>query len=242
MAEPKARVRLSAVLVAAGTGSRFADAGQKRPKQFVALCGYPLYRWPLKALVEHGAVEQIVLATLPDMIPVVEAEVQAAAPAQRVRVIAGGATRQESVWLGLRSLAEAIPAPEFVLIHDAARPFLTPDIIDRTVEAVAKHGACTTCVPVADTIQRVHEGFVMETVSRENLVLVQTPQAARLSWLLEAHQLAKDKGLQATDDAAVLESAGYPVAVVAGALHNLKVTRPEDMIVAEALCTALLVD
>ncbi|HEY9870813.1 MAG TPA: 2-C-methyl-D-erythritol 4-phosphate cytidylyltransferase [Candidatus Obscuribacterales bacterium] len=241
MAEPQARVRLSAVLVAAGTGSRFADAERKRAKQFVDLCGRPMYLWPLRALVEHGAVEQVVLATLPDMVPVVEAELQAGALAMRVRVIAGGATRQESVWLGLRSLAEEPAAPEFVLIHDAARPLLTPEIIDRTVDVVAKYGACTTCVPVADTIKRVHDGFVLETVSRENLVLVQTPQAARLAWLLEAHQLAKDKRLEATDDAAVLESAGYPVAVVTGALHNLKVTRPEDMIVAEALCTALLV-
>lgn len=240
MAEPKASIRLSAVLVAAGSGTRFAGAGQKRPKQFVELCGRPMYRWPLEALVVHDAVERVVLAALPDMVPVVEAELQEMVLAKRVRVIAGGATRQESVRLGLRSLAGEVPAPEFALIHDAARPFLTADIIDRTVEAVAKHGACTTCVPVADTIKRVDGGFVTQTVSRENLVLVQTPQAARLSWLIEAHQLAQDKQLEATDDAAVLEFAGYPVAVVTGALHNLKITRPEDMIVAEALCTALL--
>lgn len=232
-------VRVSAILVAAGIGSRFSVGEEDIAKQFVRLAGRPLYQWPLKALAEHHSVERIVIVTLEAMVAKLEVESRALALAIEIDVIAGGASRQESVWCALSHLADREPAPEFVLIHDAARPFLTASILDETIGAMAQYGACTTAIPVADTIKRVREGFVVQTVRREDLVLVQTPQAGRLAWLTEAHQQARSKGSEHTDDAAVLEAAGYPVAVVSGSPYNLKLTRPEDLFVAQALVQAL---
>ncbi len=228
-------ITVSAILVAAGTGSRCVRSGSAMPKQFLQLLGRSMYTWPLTALRDHPAVDRVVLVTLEEMVASVQEEIDKMDGSTEIIVIAGGATRQESVFNGLDRLAKVDPTPSHVLVHDAARPFLLPDLISETITTVGAHGACTTCIPASDTIKRIHDGVIMETLDREFLVQVQTPQAARFDWLYEAHRSARECDLATTDDAAVLEAAGRKVSVVMGSPYNLKVTRPEDLILAEAL-------
>lgn len=230
--------RFAAVLVAAGVGARCPVAGPA--KQFATLKGRPLFLWPLSVLAGEPRIGHVVVATLAGMVGAVEAAVRGLGPACPVSVIAGGATRQESVRLSLDTLSAMACPPEFALVHDAARPFLSPELVAATMEAVAKHGACTAAVAASDTVKRMKAGMVEETLDRTELVLVQTPQAGRFDWLVAAHTAAFQAGISATDDAALLEWAGHAVAVVEGSPYNLKVTRPEDLVLSEALASLLL--
>jgi len=128
-------------------------------------------------------------------------------------------------------------SPEFVLIHDAARPFLSESAINDVLEKVTECGACSLAVPVSDTVKRAKNNLFIETIDRSDLFLIQTPQSARYVWLLKAHQTAISKGLSTTDDAGLLESAGYSVQLVLGAPANLKITKPGDLALCEALTT-----
>jgi 2-C-methyl-D-erythritol 4-phosphate cytidylyltransferase len=226
----------AAILVAAGSGSRFSDRQDSgQTKQFLDLRGRPLYAWSLTALLVHSDIDPVVVVTVPEMV----AAIETAFSSPKLHVTTGGATRQESVFRGLCYL-ETHGKPDYVLVHDAARPFLDPELIDATIDAVQKYGACTVATPASDTIKKVNGDLISETLDRDQLVLVQTPQAARFDWLIAAHRQAIDLALGTTDDAAVLEAAGHPVAVVHGSRWNIKITRPEDLIVAEALADRIL--
>lgn len=231
---------VAAILVAAGAGQRLASAGESQPKQFMDFRGQPLFMWPLEMLVQHPRIENIIVVTVPDKVLVVEKAISEAELSKKVRVIGGGATRQESVWCGLRAVAKEKDIDEsLVLVHDAARPFLTTEIIDATIAGAEECGACTAAIPVSDTIKSVRSGIIESTLDRTHLISVQTPQAGRLDWLLEAHERARKKGLAATDDAALLEAIGHKVKVVPGSSCNLKVTSRDDLILAEALAQIL---
>ena len=184
-------------------------------------------------------VERVVIVTLSDMVPVVKREAELLKPDKDVQVIAGGASRQASVFKGLEFLETLSPCPKMVLVHDAARPFLTGAMIEQTIVGAQLHGACTTALPARDTVKRIEDGMIIETLDRESLILVQTPQAARFDWLIAAHRKAADHGVAATDDAALLEAAGRRVAIVRGASFNIKITEPEDLILSEALANRL---
>jgi 2-C-methyl-D-erythritol 4-phosphate cytidylyltransferase len=155
-------------------------------------------------------------------------------------VIIGGATRQESVRKGIEHLSESSQSPDFVIIHDAARPFLTNEMIGATIKSVTEHGACTLGIPLTDTIKRVSDGVICETLDRSSLYLIQTPQAGRFDWLLAAHRKAAREKFQTTDDAAILEFGGHAVSIVPGSKYNLKITNPEDMAISEALAPIIL--
>lgn len=152
-----------------------------------------------------------------------------------IEVVPGGATRQESVYFGLKHLNEQSPAPDYVLVHDAARPFVSANIINATIDAVITYGACTVALPVSDTIKRVDGDTITETIDRTKLVAVHTPQAGRFDWLLSAHEEAAKNGVTATDDAYILEQAKHQVKVVDSDRYNIKVTVPEDMLICEAI-------
>ncbi len=207
-------MRIAALLVAAGSGSRFGTA---TPKQFLTLAGKPVIRHAAEALAPHVALLQ----------PVGDMEAIAAAllgiPGC-LPVVAGGATRQDSVHAGLRALAPH--APDIVLVHDAARPFIPPGTIDLLLTALREAAGAIPGVAVADTLKRVVRGVITQTVSRTGLFRAQTPQAFRFAALLAAHRLGVS---EATDDAALLEAAGQPVEVVAGSEDNIKLTYPEDL-------------
>jgi 2-C-methyl-D-erythritol 4-phosphate cytidylyltransferase/2-C-methyl-D-erythritol 2,4-cyclodiphosphate synthase len=216
-------MRVIALLMAAGSGSRF---GAAEPKQFLPLLGKPILRHAAEALLADGAVQAL--------LPVV-------APGQAARVLSmleglpclpaveGGATRQESVRAGLEALADQ--APDAVLVHDAARPILPPGSIPALLAALEIHPGAVPAQPVTDTLKAGEDGTILRTVPRAGLYRAQTPQAFRFAALLEAHRSATE---EATDDASLLEAAGLPVALLPGSENNLKVTYPEDLARAEA--------
>ena len=148
----------------------------------------------------------------------------------RISCVRGGDTRQASVRAGL----EAVDA-ERVVIHDGARPFARPDVFRRAITALEEFPAAVAAVPIEETVKRVAEGQVLETLDRDGLWRIQTPQAFRTETLAEAHAAALEAGVEATDDAALVERIGGTVAIVPGARYNLKVTYPEDLALAEAL-------
>jgi 2-C-methyl-D-erythritol 4-phosphate cytidylyltransferase/2-C-methyl-D-erythritol 2,4-cyclodiphosphate synthase len=216
-------MRVIALLMAAGSGSRF---GAAEPKQFLPLLDKPILRHAAEALLADGAVQAL--------LPVV-------APGQAARVLAmleglpclpaveGGASRQESVRAGLEALADQ--APDAVLVHDAARPILPPGSIPALLAALETHPGAIPAQPVTDTLKAGEDGTILRTVPRAGLYRAQTPQAFRFAALLEAHRSATE---EATDDASLLEAAGLPVALLPGSENNLKVTYPEDLARAEA--------
>ncbi len=145
--------------------------------------------------------------------------------------VAGGGTRQESVAAGLAALS---PGAAYVAVHDAARPLIAPDAIDRVVETALAHGAAILAAPVSDTIKLVSEGAIASTPPRPHCYAAQTPQVFRVDWLREAHEKAAAEGYTGTDDAELVERLGVPVRVVTGDPRNRKVTDAEDLAWVEA--------
>jgi 2-C-methyl-D-erythritol 4-phosphate cytidylyltransferase len=204
------------------------------PKQFLSLGDEPLVIHSLRVLQASAVVDHIILA-----VPAADLEYCSQDIVSRhgftkvAKVVAGGVERQDSVRLALA----AVPLEtEIVLVHDAVRPFLTERMIDEVVAAARKQGAAIVALPMRDTVKQVRSDRIIErTVDRTPLWLAQTPQAFRRGWLLEAHHKAHLEGICATDDAYLMEWMGHPVAVVEGSGENIKVTRPEDMIIGEAI-------
>ena len=218
-------MRIAAILVAAGTGSRF---GTETPKQFLLLAGKPVIRHAAEALTAHVALLQ----------PVGEARTIDAAleGIDHLPTVPGGATRQDSVRLGLEALVAH--APDLVLVHDAARPLIPPGTIPALLSALAHHPGAIPAQPVADTLKHVTSGVIDRTVSRDGLYRAQTPQAFRFPVLLAAHR-AGTTG--ATDDASLLEATGQPVALVAGHEDNIKLTYPDDLARLERAVSAVMI-
>lgn len=219
---------IAALVVAAGRGIR---AGAGMPKQYRMLGGIPVLTRTLKALCAHPAIAAIIVAIHPDDEALYEACVAALAPQERARLLRpvhGGATRQSSVHAGLCAL-DASTCPH-VLVHDAARPFVSRDLIARACTALATHDAALPGIPVTDTIKQVtDDGRVTRTPPRDALRAVQTPQAFRLAPLLAAHRRAIEAGLtEFTDDGALAEWAGIEVHVFAGEAGNIKLTHEAD--------------
>lgn len=242
MSEQGTNPTFAVVLAAGGQGLRMGTT-DGAPKQFIELENIPIYVWSLSRLLSHPAISRAVIAAPPNMVATVGRQLAKFVPflhGKRVDIVPGGDTRQKSVSLGLQKL-RANPV-DYVLVHDAARPFLTHALVDRVVNAVIKYGACTTGIPCSDTIKRVSGEEVLETLSRSDIALVQTPQAARYDWLLAAHEKCECEGVSTTDDAAVLEYSGHRIGIVRGASTNIKITEPEDLVLAKALATILLAD
>lgn len=212
-----------ALVVAGGRGSRF---GGDLPKQYRLLVGKAVIRHALEAFATHPEVTAIRPVIHPDdgeLFAEASRGLDLLAPAQ------GGATRQESVRLGLESLAEMAPAT--VLIHDAARPFPGPALISRVIAALRDHPGAIPALPVVDTLKRGAEGLIGTTVDRAGLWRAQTPQGFRFPEILEVHR--RFRGMELTDDAALFEKAGLSVALVQGSEENQKVTTQEDLARAE---------
>ena len=210
--------RFAAIIVAAGSGSR---AGQAIPKQYVRWRGMPVLRHSAEALLAAGA-EPLVVAIAPDA---VDKAREALAGLDSIILIDGGATRRASVSAGLEALAGE--APERVLIHDAARPFLPHPVIDRVLASLEQHPGAIPALPVVDTIARTEDGMMAGQEDRTALARVQTPQGFRYADILAAHR-AWDDATEPTDDAQVLRAAGGEVAVVAGDERLAKLTFAED--------------
>lgn len=220
-----------ALVPAAGRGLRM---GGSVPKQFLAIGGLPLVVHSLRVLQAAPSIDTIVLAVPQADIAYCQADIVKAHGFSKVsNVVAGGQERQDSVRLALGAVGSEA---EIVLVHDAVRPFLTVQMVEDVIKAARATGAAIIALPVRDTVKQVKIGHVIErTVDRKPLWLAQTPQAFRRDWLQEAHWKAEAEGVVATDDAYLLEWMGRPVTVVEGSGENIKVTRPEDMIIGEAI-------
>lgn len=224
-------MKVVAIIPAAGLGLRM---GGDVPKQFLEIGGRPLLTHTLENVSRANLIDGIVLVVEEWRIPDVRDQFLRDWPCPKVKwVIAGGARRQDSVAKGLAS----VPAEtEIVVVHDGARPFINPGIIDRSVKEARLHGACIVAIPVSDTIKRVDdEGVICETVDRSGLWQAQTPQTFRFDLIKKAMAKAVEEGFYATDEAGLVERIGMAVMIIPGDQKNMKVTTPEDLVIARTL-------
>lgn len=218
--------RCGAVIVAAGSASRMGGID----KVMASLGGTPMVARTAAAFQNCDAIAEIVIVTRPDLIRPISA---LCAGMDKVRaVVAGGSSRQESVWLGLNALSEDI---QLAAIHDGARPLISNLVIDRTVRAANSYGAAAPAVPVKDTIKVVKGGLVEKTPERATLQAVQTPQVFDFDLLRGALKKAEEEKTAVTDDCSAVERLGMKVKIVEGDERNLKVTTPMDLKIAEML-------
>lgn len=229
-----------AIIPAAGTGSRM-QAGQN--KQFMAIGRYPVIIRTLRVFDAHPRIDGYLVTASPAEVNAMRSLIISHQLGKCLGVVAGGDTRQASVALGLDALAATADRVSIsqVLIHDGARCFVTPEIIDRVIDGISLHRACGAAVPVKDTIKRAGaDGQVMDTLERSQLWAMQTPQGAWFRLLSDAYRRAVAENWQTTDDLSVLEQAGIPVWLTGGDYRNIKLTTPEDRLLAEQL--AILAD
>lgn len=218
--------RCGAVIVAAGSASRMGGID----KVMAPLGGTPMVARTAAAFQNCDAIAEIVIVTRPDLIRPISA---LCAGMDKVRaVVAGGSSRQESVWLGLNALSEDI---QLAAIHDGARPLVSNLVIDRTVRAANSYGAAAPAVPVKDTIKVVKGGLVEKTPDRATLQAVQTPQVFDFDLLRGALKQEEEEKAAVTDDCSAVERLGMKVKIVEGDERNLKVTTPMDLKIAEML-------
>jgi 2-C-methyl-D-erythritol 4-phosphate cytidylyltransferase len=211
----------AAIVAAGGRGER---ARGSTFKQFQELGGRPLMVWSLDVIASAGC-KPIVVVVPQESIPEARCVL-----GHGVVVVAGGASRQESVRNGLEHVSA-----DKVVVHDAARPFLTPEMIERTVASLEDAEGAIVATPLDETLKRVEGDLVADTVTRAHLWRVQTPQSFRTQVLKDAHDKAAGEGFEVTDDASLVERYGGRVVVVHGTRANIKLTYPEDFVIAEAM-------
>lgn len=227
--------KYAALIAAGGTGTRM---GARTNKLMMPLCGRPVLARTLAVFDGIPGIGHIVVVLHPDLIGTVRESLPAWGIRIPVTLVAGGATRQESVYKGLQALSEDT---SLVAIHDGARPLISADIIERTFEEAGKSGAAAAGIPVIDTLKRVGaQNQIEDTVDRTSLWQVQTPQTFRYDLILAAHREAKASGWSCTDDASLIERTGGTVTMVMGSALNVKITTPEDMQLAQKLLAETL--
>lgn len=232
----KADHKTAAIVAAAGMGTRM---GAGISKQRMLLGGKTILAHVVERLCASEMISECIvvvpageLALYQDLIRQLRNE-----EAVPIQCVEGGENRMASIRRGLERLSEDVA---LVLIHDGARPFVSLDTIQACVVKAAETGAAVAAVPAKDTIKvAASDGVVESTPDRSRLFLVQTPQVFRRDWLEQAHRLAEENGWDATDDSALIERLGHRVYLVKGGYFNLKITTPEDMVMAEAILAAI---
>ena len=212
-----------AIIPAAGVGIRM---GGGTPKQFLSLEGVPIFVHTLRKFVASDAIDEIFLALRAEEMERVDKDIDREHFSKPVRLVAGGPSRQETV---ARALIQASPATELVVVHDAVRPFIELDMIQRVVERARKDGAAILGIPSVDTVKQVERQNILGTIPRERIVLAQTPQAFRFSIIQEAFARAAADGFNGTDESSLVERMGHPVIVLMGSDRNIKITKPSDL-------------
>ncbi|MBI3456677.1 MAG: 2-C-methyl-D-erythritol 4-phosphate cytidylyltransferase [Candidatus Rokubacteria bacterium] len=214
-----------AVIPAGGRGLRM---GQKKPG--IPLGGRPVLRWTVDVFEATPIVSGVVVVVPAEDVATWQRRLRRC---RKVRaVVAGGAERQESVARGL----DAVPLDaSWIIVHDGVRPCITPRLVTRVLAEARQHGAAVAALPIAETVKRASDGWVKETVDRDGLWAIQTPQVFRAALLREAHRHAAAEGILGTDDAALVEHLGVRVRVVPGLPGNVKITRPGDLPLVRAL-------
>jgi 2-C-methyl-D-erythritol 4-phosphate cytidylyltransferase / 2-C-methyl-D-erythritol 2,4-cyclodiphosphate synthase len=224
---PVSRMHVTAIIAAGGEGRRL---GAAKPKQLLDIGGRSMLQHSVAAFASHPRISDVVL-----VVPTAQTSLLVFSPAElpqsSIRVVAGGPRRQDSVANGFDAVSGSA---DIVLIHDAARPFVTAELIDRTIDAAAKHGAAIAALHSRDTVKRVRgDGVIVDTIPRDEIYLAQTPQGFRRDVLAKAIAAGR-AGVDATDEAMLAEHAGYTVHVVEGDPGNVKITTAEDLDAARA--------
>jgi 2-C-methyl-D-erythritol 4-phosphate cytidylyltransferase / 2-C-methyl-D-erythritol 2,4-cyclodiphosphate synthase len=224
------KMHVTAIIAAGGRGARVGAAG---PKQLLTIGGRTILERSVTAFLSHPSVAEVVVALPGELVGNPPSYLRDGA--KPLRLVAGGARRQDSVANGFRAVSEM---SDIIVIHDAARPFASADLIARTIAAAAESGAALAAMPARDTVKRAsgpvgagHHRSVAETLPRETIFLAQTPQAFRRDVLRDALQVAD----AATDEATLAERAGHAVRLIEGEASNIKITTPDDLTLAEAI-------
>ena len=222
------RPSVTALIPAAGSGSRMA---KEIKKQYLRIGQKPILFYTLKQIELCAEIDEIILAVPEEELTFVADEIVDRYGIQKIRkIVTGGKERQDSV----RAAFEAIDrVPKLVLIHDGVRPFVTQDILIRAIRETQKLGATVVGIPITATVKRVADGKVGATLDRNELWEIQTPQTFRYDWFKQAVEKGQADRFYGTDDAALLEHAGFPVFTVLGNRYNIKITHPEDLEMAE---------
>jgi 2-C-methyl-D-erythritol 4-phosphate cytidylyltransferase len=221
----------AAIIAAAGIGRRM---GGDRPKQYLELCGRPIICHTLDRFLDYGTLDFVVVVVEPGREDYFRQHIlNAFGYPGEWQVTGGGQLRQQSVANGLRLVPKDC---DVVVVHDGVRPFITAKDIERTADLAAREGAAVLAAKVRETVKRVGEnGQVMETVDRERLWSVQTPQAFKRDLLAQAMESAISDGFVGTDEASIVERIGGKVWVIEGDARNIKITTPEELAIAEAI-------
>jgi len=215
--------RIAVAIPAGGLGARF---GSRTPKQFLTIQRVPVVTRTVRWFTRYPGVAAVAVAAPEAHVERTRRALAALARRVPLAVVPGGPTRQDSVWLALQAVPDDV---EIVVVHDAVRPLITPDLIASVVRAAVEHGAAICALPIAETVKRVRNEVVEATLDRSELWAVQTPQAFRAALLREAHEKARRDGVVGTDDAMLVERLGHAVRVVRGLAENVKITTPEDL-------------
>lgn len=222
-----------AIIPAAGSGSRL---GGQIPKQFLEIAGAPVLTHTMQRFLDCADIGALAVALPADRLDEFRARGRGAKVLKPIFYVNGGAERSDSILNALEAVAHL--APEIVAVHDAVRPFVTPAQISAVIAKAREVGAAILALPATDTIKEVENGLIQRTIDRRRIWRAQTPQAFRYDLLMRANQAARAAGLPSaltTDDSLLVEQLGLPVAVVEGSPNNIKITTPEDLILAEKL-------
>lgn len=221
--------KIGAIIPAAGKGLRMNNYF---PKQFLPLKGHPVLYYALKVIEEEEMVDEIILVIEKEFQEYVEESIIKENGFRKIKkIIQGGKTRQESVYNGLLEAK----GWEWVIIHDGARPFLTESLLKRVINEMFEKKAVIVGIPLHDTLKKVNKDAILNTLSRENLWTIQTPQAFSYSLIFEAYKKAKEEKFHGTDDASLVEKLGKKVHILMGNPLNIKITTPLDLILAQAI-------
>ncbi len=225
------RKKVAAIITAGGRGVRI---GGTVPKQFLHLAGRPILEHTLENFKATGLVDEVVLVVPRDAVETVQAGYAGFEPWLSA-VVAGGRERQDSVANGLKAIS---PSIGIVMVHDGVRPFVTAEMLRQSIEAAQSDGGAICAIPVSDTLKRADaEGMVSETVNREGLWRMQTPQTFSRTILEDAFENARSTGFYGTDEGMLVERLGQRIKLIAGSEFNIKITRPEDLILGERIAS-----
>jgi 2-C-methyl-D-erythritol 4-phosphate cytidylyltransferase len=220
---------VTALIVAAGMGTRM-NLGV--PKQFLMLKGKPVVQWSLECFDQIAEIDRIILVLPQDWVDEGRDKLISFDPEKNFMIVAGGARRQDSVKAGIDAIREE---DGWIIIHDGARPGISPDLVSSALEKARKLGNAVCAIPSNDTLVRVIDGAVIENLNRNEVFRIQTPQIFRLAKMRQALQNAIAKNITATDDAGLIRETGEKIFLVDGSELNTKVTRPEDLHIFEAI-------
>jgi len=219
-------MKVGVIIAAAGVGRRMkAD----RPKQLLVLDGTPILIYTLRKFDSCGVVDHIVVAAPHESVDEIRQMVSQAGFKKPVTVVEGGERRQDSVWIAMQQLQ---PDTSIVAVHDAVRPFVSVEEIESVVAEADRRGSAILAIPIVDTVKQVERDLVELTVTREHLILAQTPQVFRIDVLREAFERARSDEYYGTDESSLVERIAKPVAIVRGSERNIKITRPSDLTLA----------